>query len=627
MLGVLRPVIYLPSSLSMEDSGCILMHERFHIKRKDPLLKFVSWIALTVHWFNPLVWLAYDCFQKDMEMSCDEEVIRLSGTDIRSSYAESLLALSVRQNRFSAPLAFTEGNPRPRIANLTVRKNTKKTAGIIAVSVCVLLSIVFMMTRGKGKDTVTVTDAGNDGIGMYADMDFSYGRNVRMIQIVADEWYQGEQTEYPVVTMRAQAGSSAQSIRFSFNTNGNEISVVCTVNGYMETCSIPLRDTASDVSGQAFSSYEINEKTELILGGETSLAVLQMNSADGMHAFSVYSPVDGSVYAIALKAVCTGWDTYTPEDILYMDDDEVSEIAIWSAPGGSAEDVHNAADPQSFYKELRKHLTEISKISDEYGISKEDSEDIRYILDIRGAGNSVLTVMNCEGTPVLVNYSGKYAVNEEVYQFIEETYEEEKPAAGDLRIRPAEGETVMDAGYIAEQANVPGLDAGYDLCDAIALIRIKTIEGTDTYNEVTQQTTAPYTWGTFEVITPVRGELRPGVQYTFTRSGGIVPWMKYHQFMEAWSPESAEKSDRLMEETGTQTPAYVYFHKFDDIDIESGKTYLAMFENTEYQARRTDAWRIAWFEAGLREAQGGKVLNNTTGEWEDLAALISEMKK
>ena len=94
VLGLLRPNIYLPSSLSEKEQEYILLHEQHHILRQDHIVKVLAFIALSIHWFNPLVWIAFILSGKDMEMSCDEAVIRKLGEDIRVDYSASLLSLA-----------------------------------------------------------------------------------------------------------------------------------------------------------------------------------------------------------------------------------------------------------------------------------------------------------------------------------------------------------------------------------------------------------------------------------------------------------------------------------------------------------------------------------------------------
>ncbi len=117
--GVIKPKIYLPSTLAEKEAEYIILHEQQHIKRFDHIFKLLAFTALAVHWFNPVVWLAYHLAVQDMEMSCDEAVIKKLGEDIRSAYSQSLLNLSTGRHIFAGtPLAFGEGDTKVRIKNL-----------------------------------------------------------------------------------------------------------------------------------------------------------------------------------------------------------------------------------------------------------------------------------------------------------------------------------------------------------------------------------------------------------------------------------------------------------------------------------------------------------------------------
>lgn len=140
VMGLFRPKIYLPSTLSEKEREYILLHERYHIKRGDHLIKAVSFLALCVHWFNPLVWVAFVLSGKDMEMSCDEAVIRAAGEDIRADYSASLLSLATgRRIIAGTPLAFGEGNAKGRIRNLL---HWKKPAVWVVVAAVVLSAVL-----------------------------------------------------------------------------------------------------------------------------------------------------------------------------------------------------------------------------------------------------------------------------------------------------------------------------------------------------------------------------------------------------------------------------------------------------------------------------------------------------
>lgn len=150
VLGVLRPKIYLPSTLGEGERGYILAHERRHIRRLDHIAKVLAFLALTVHWFNPLVWLAFFLSSRDMEMSCDEAVVKELGGDIRADYSASLLSLSTgRPTLAGTPLAFGEGDAQRRIRNLSRWKKPEKW--LVLASVLVLAAVGAMCLTNPPK--------------------------------------------------------------------------------------------------------------------------------------------------------------------------------------------------------------------------------------------------------------------------------------------------------------------------------------------------------------------------------------------------------------------------------------------------------------------------------------------
>lgn len=143
VLGVLRPKIYLPAALRDAERAYIVLHERLHIKSGDHIVKLVAFAALTLHWFNPLVWLAFSLAGQDMEMRCDEAVMARTRGDVRADYAQSLLNLSAAHRRFAAtPLAFGEGTCKARIKNILKWKKPAVIGGVLAAVAVVALIIV-----------------------------------------------------------------------------------------------------------------------------------------------------------------------------------------------------------------------------------------------------------------------------------------------------------------------------------------------------------------------------------------------------------------------------------------------------------------------------------------------------
>lgn len=142
VLGLLHPKIYLPSSLGEQELPYIVLHEQHHIRRLDHLVKVLAFVALSLHWFNPLVWLAFVLAARDMEMSCDEAVIRKMGDGIRADYTASLLSLATGKHIIAGmPLAFGQGDTKGRIRNLANRKKPAFWVVLAGAVICALAAL------------------------------------------------------------------------------------------------------------------------------------------------------------------------------------------------------------------------------------------------------------------------------------------------------------------------------------------------------------------------------------------------------------------------------------------------------------------------------------------------------
>lgn len=139
VLGLTKPRIYIPSNLTENELCYIIKHEKAHIKRYDYIIKPIAFMVLILHWFNPLAWISYFLMVKDMELSCDESVMKHSDSDIRVNYSNSLLSLSIKQSGLISVLAFGEVNVKSRIKNVL---NYKKPAfWVISVAVIIVVTI------------------------------------------------------------------------------------------------------------------------------------------------------------------------------------------------------------------------------------------------------------------------------------------------------------------------------------------------------------------------------------------------------------------------------------------------------------------------------------------------------
>ena len=163
-LGVLRPRIYLPEGLTERERECVLAHERCHIRRGDHIFKLLAYIALSLHWFNPLVWLAWVLAMRDMESSCDEAAIaRLGGA--KADYAQTLLNMASGRLAVGIPLAFGEDAKR-RIKGVAMMKKHKRYAVILsaALALAVIAGCAVNPAEPDGPDnTPHPTPAAEDG--------------------------------------------------------------------------------------------------------------------------------------------------------------------------------------------------------------------------------------------------------------------------------------------------------------------------------------------------------------------------------------------------------------------------------------------------------------------------------
>ena len=152
VFGLIKAKIYLPANLSDTEKSYIIKHEQTHIERYDHIIKFIGFAVLIVHWFNPLVWLAFILMTKDMELSCDEKVINDLGSGIKKDYSNSILSLSSGKKIMAgSPLAFAENDTKGRIKNILNYKKPK--VSIILIILIILIAAFVGLTTNPKKDS------------------------------------------------------------------------------------------------------------------------------------------------------------------------------------------------------------------------------------------------------------------------------------------------------------------------------------------------------------------------------------------------------------------------------------------------------------------------------------------
>ena len=153
ILGFVRPKIYIPMGMSRKERRYILAHERTHLEKGDHWIKMLGYIALALHWFNPLVWVSYILLCRDIEMACDERVIRFMEPEERKAYSAALLNCSANHAHYAAcPVAFGEVDVKKRI--LSVLNYRKPGFWVSLVSVIAIVFVaVCLVTSPKGSET------------------------------------------------------------------------------------------------------------------------------------------------------------------------------------------------------------------------------------------------------------------------------------------------------------------------------------------------------------------------------------------------------------------------------------------------------------------------------------------
>ena len=228
--GVFRPRIYLSQTLRPEEETYILLHEQIHIRRRDPLFRALAYLALCLHWFNPFVWLAFSLSGQDMEMSCDEAVIRQIGSSVKKKYSASLLALASGHPMVKGlPIAFGEGNTKERIQNILRYQKPARILSLIAALVCVVLGVQFLANphANQNKDSAKPVFY---GIVTYADMEGAELPLIVRIPRLGDMAIPAADLVEPYIEIDFDGLEAGDLIRITFPEN-QEVSVMETYPG------------------------------------------------------------------------------------------------------------------------------------------------------------------------------------------------------------------------------------------------------------------------------------------------------------------------------------------------------------------------------------------------------------
>lgn len=187
ILGVVKPRIYLPSGLDEVQRQNVLSHERAHLTRRDHWWKPLGFVLLAVYWFNPVLWLAYTLLCRDIELACDERVIRTMDESAVKTYSTVLLACSMpRKAVITCPLAFGEVGVKERVKNALRYKKPAFWVVAASVAVCVVVAVCFLTNPPTDTDAAGLVGFHREQV-TYADVTDESGAQPSNVQLTAEE--------------------------------------------------------------------------------------------------------------------------------------------------------------------------------------------------------------------------------------------------------------------------------------------------------------------------------------------------------------------------------------------------------------------------------------------------------
>lgn len=187
ILGVVKPRIYLPSGLDEVQRQNVLSHERAHLTRRDHWWKPLGFVLLAVYWFNPVLWLAYTLLCRDIELACDERVIRTMDESAVKTYSTVLLACSMpRKAVITCPLAFGEVGVKERVKNALRYKKPAFWVAAASVAVCVVVAVCFLTNPPTDTDAAGLVGFHREQV-TYADVTDESGAQPSNVQLTAEE--------------------------------------------------------------------------------------------------------------------------------------------------------------------------------------------------------------------------------------------------------------------------------------------------------------------------------------------------------------------------------------------------------------------------------------------------------
>lgn len=255
VLGVVKARIYVPYHLDEEALACVTAHERAHIKRKDHLIKPLGFMLTSVHWFNPIVWVAYYYLCQDIELACDEKVIHELGFDKKKVYSQTLLECSAERHFVRAcPIAFGEIGVGKRVKNILEMKKTKIGIVVASLLVCVVVAVCFLTNPQSEEMDVVAKDNVAASANLEAD-ETSQAQQEQEAVLKANET--AEQVQKAEEQAKEAAGQEAQNAEEAVQEENAAYTLESDVS--VEPYCLPFKEGTDYYITAVFDSAEFSE--------------------------------------------------------------------------------------------------------------------------------------------------------------------------------------------------------------------------------------------------------------------------------------------------------------------------------------------------------------------------------
>lgn len=285
VLGLLRPRIYLPANIDEKTAACAVAHERAHIRRGDFIAKPLGFLLLAVYWFNPVLWLAYALFCRDVEFACDERVARTLSPDARADYALALVFMSAPRNALRLhPTAFGGADVKNRVRQLLSRRRTWAWTAAVLLLLCAALAVGFLTSPLSKADSLRLREASTHGNTFIADFDLSLGHNAGGGMLYAELWQKGacQQSAPAVVPVTTESLHLFVTVdRADKSPRGANVQLSADPDGGTELTRFELPES---LIGWSFASYQNGQKLAVSPGGGRVLAALGFDVGGGIRS-------------------------------------------------------------------------------------------------------------------------------------------------------------------------------------------------------------------------------------------------------------------------------------------------------------------------------------------------------